>query len=171
MKRALVSGWLRWIALGAVLGGVQCGGSDDKPVTNEPACAEIIHKAYGEIEEVRSRADRGCARDADCTLFDFDISCTHGCGQVYAIAASAESTLDAEHGSLEDSHCTRLARPDCARYLGTNTPSCGPGSDVPFEAVCWRGQCETCRGGQCLLADEMQLCTRMGEELGDCQGL
>lgn len=163
--------WLRWIALGAVLGWVQCGGSDDEPATGEPACAQIIHEAYGEIDQVRARADRVCAQDSDCTLFDFDIGCTHGCGQFYAIVASAESMLKAEHGSLEDRYCMRLARPDCVRDLGANIPSCGAVFDDPLEAVCWREKCELCRGGQCLLADEMQLCTRIGGELSDCQGL
>jgi hypothetical protein len=162
---------LHWIAFGVVLGCVQCGGSDDQAATDEPACAEIIHEAYGEIEGVRARADRACAQDSDCTLFDFDIGCTHGCGQVYAIAASAESTVEAEHGSLEDRYCMQLARPDCARYLGANIPSCGPGFGDPLEAVCWRNKCELCRGGQCLLADELQLCTQIGGELGDCQAL
>jgi hypothetical protein len=78
VKSSLVPGWLRWMALGVVLAWVQCGGADDNPATDEPACAEIIQAAYGEIEEVRAMADRACARDNDCTLFDFGIDCTHG---------------------------------------------------------------------------------------------
>jgi hypothetical protein len=159
------------MALGVVLAWVQCGGADDNPATDEPACAEIIQAAYGEIEAVRAMADRACARDNDCTLFDFGIDCTHGCGLVYPIAASAESTLEAGHGSVQDRYCRQLARPDCARYLGANIPSCGGGFDDPLEAVCWRNKCELCRGGQCLLSDEMQLCTRVGGELSDCQAL
>ena len=78
--------------------------------------------------------------------------------------------LEAENGALETRYCAQLARPDCKQYLAANIPSCAPGLG-PFEVACLNGKCELCGGGQCLLEDEMQICTLSGGELSDCQSL
>jgi hypothetical protein len=159
----------RWAGFGVLAlawahGGLGCD-DDERP------CTDMIQQAESAIEAAQAHADRACTQDGDCFIFDFAIRCIQQCSSgLGAAAISAEPTLEAEHAALEKRDCTQLARPDCQRYLAENIPSCAPINEGS-EAVCLNGKCELCGAKQCLLEDEMQICTRVDRELRDCQAL
>jgi len=170
LLQRLLASRLRAVGGGALLlGWIQCGGGSD--TDDQRACTEIIQEAGGAVQDALLHADRTCTQDSDCILFDFSLSCLNECTSEQAAASSTtESALTAENAALAGRYCPQLARPDCEAYLSANSPSCGGPMD-PLEAICWNGKCEPCRADQCLLEDEMQICTRIAGELSDCYSL
>jgi hypothetical protein len=112
-QRSLASWSLRSLGFGALmLGWTQCGGRD-----HERACTDIVGEAGDAIQAAQRHADRTCAQDSDCFIFDFSISCIQQCTSGFgAAAAAAESTLESDNVALEQGYCRQLMRPHCKEY-------------------------------------------------------
>ena len=126
---------------------MHCGGDDTQE--EEPSCGDIARQSLSGIESAEEAANRSCAQDSDCSLFNFALPCIPACtGDILSVATSSLSELETEKRSRVEKYCEQVERSHCEWVA----PSCGAGG-VELGAICVDGTCDLCADEECASGD------------------